>query len=57
MKIEHQAVFNTRFILVDFYRNLDEICFFGIKSKENINKYKDNSSIGVWHVKPKKQKI
>ena len=57
MIIEHQSEFNTRFILVDYYRNSNEICFYGFDFKENLNNCKDHYSIGVWHVKPKKQKV
>lgn len=57
MRIVHQMAYNTRFILVDYYRNSVEICFYGFDSKENMNECKDHHSIGVWHVKPKKQTI
>ena len=57
MRIEHQAVFNTRFILVDHYSSKDEIKFYGASTEKGLSLLKDDASIGVWHVKPKNQKV
>ena len=58
MKIEYNFIQPTdKFILVAHFYYLQMILLTGCTNKKQLNLFKDESAIGVWHVKPKKQKI
>ena len=58
MTIEHNFVRPTdKFILVDYFPYSKRILLTGCDDKKSLDSFKDEDSIGVWHVKPKNQTI
>ena len=59
MTIRHMIQKDSNFIIVAFYPKENAIDHYGFINKEIAYSCKDdtNSVVGIWHVKPKNQKI
>lgn len=55
MTINHHAQKGVNFIMVDYYRILDNISLYGFFEKENV--FKNSDTIGIWNIKYKTQNL